>query len=115
MPYNPIMEHHVFTRGDLTKAAMRLYDFCAYPAVKYAILYRLLDRPYDDQALTALRPAFLASDIVEELYREQDNWGGWGRLLDKDYSAKDRFPTSQVAINRCLYIVKKYADNNRIS
>jgi hypothetical protein len=43
-------------------------------------------------------------DIVEELFREQDYFGGWGKLQSKDYTAKDKFPTSQTAINRCLYI-----------
>jgi hypothetical protein len=94
----------VLTRDDFNKVAMRLYDFCEYPAVRYKILFHLLDKSYDDQELTELRPAFLASDIVEELYREKDNYGGWGNLLSKDYSAKDKFPTSVTAINRCLYI-----------
>ena len=95
----------MLTRDDFNKVAMRLYDFCEYPAVRYKILFHLLDNSYDDQELTELRPAFLASDIVEELYREKDNYGGWGNLLSKDYSAKDKFPTSVTAINRCLYIL----------
>lgn len=89
-------------REELHKIALRLYDFCAYPAVRYKILFHLLDKPYDDGALTALRPAFLQSDIVEELYREQDRYGGWRKFQSKDYSAKDRFPTSSTAICRCL-------------
>lgn len=88
----------------LQDTALRLYDFCAYPAVRYKILFHLLDRPYDDPELTALRPAFHASDIVEELYQAQDRHGGWGRFQSKDYAAKDTFPTSVTAINRCLYI-----------
>ncbi|MDD4124862.1 MAG: hypothetical protein PHW77_03955 [Eubacteriales bacterium] len=94
----------MLTRDEFNKTAMRLYDFCEYPAVRYKILFHLLDKPYDDKELTALRPAFLASDIVEELYREQDRNGGWGKFQSKDYSAKDKFPTSMTAINRCLYI-----------
>lgn len=95
---------NALTREEFNKAALRLHDFCEYPAVRYKILFHLLDRGYDDPGLTALRPAFLESDIVEELYREQDRYGGWGKLLSKDYSAKDRFPTSATAISRCLYI-----------
>lgn len=64
-------------RDEFIKSAMRLYEFCKN---------------------------FLKSDIVEELYREQDIYGGWGRLHSKDYSVKAKFPTSLVAINRCLYI-----------
>ena len=79
------------------QAAWRLYDYCEHPAVRYKILFHLLDRPYDDGELCRLRPAFLASDIVEELYQEQDEYGGWGRLQSKDYAAKDRFPTSLTA------------------
>lgn len=86
------------------QAAWRLYEYCEHPAVRYKILFHLLDRPYDDEELCRLRPAFLASDIVEELYQEQDEYGGWGKLQSKDYAAKDRFPTSLTAINRCLYI-----------
>jgi hypothetical protein len=86
------------------KAALRLYDFCEYPAVRYKILFQLLDTPYEDEQLIRLRTDFLKSDIVEELHREQDYNGGWGKLRDKDYSAKDKFPCSMTAINRCLYI-----------
>jgi len=85
-------------------AAMKLYDFCNYPAAQYKILFHFLDTPYDDEKLTALRPAFHNSDIVEELHQEQDYNGGWGRLDHKDYDAKDKFPCSLVAIRRCLYI-----------
>ncbi|MHB1151135.1 MAG: hypothetical protein ACYCWE_02140 [Eubacteriales bacterium] len=94
----------MLTKNDFLKAVLRLYDFCEYPAVRYKILFHLLDKPYDDEELTRLRPTFLESDIVEELYREQNRYGGWGRFQSKDYSAKDKFPASAVAINRCLYI-----------
>lgn len=85
-------------------AAQRLYELCEYPAVQYHILYRLLQEPYESKRLTALREAFLTSDIVEELNYEQDSNGGFGNLFEKDYSVKAKFPTSLVAINRCLYI-----------
>ena len=91
-------------RDEFRKSVDRLYEFCEYPAVRYKILFHLLDTPYDDPSLTELREAFLKSDIVEELYREQDYSGGWGRLYSKDYSVKAKFPTSMTAINRCLYI-----------
>ncbi len=83
---------------------MRLYDYCEYPAVRYKILFHLLDKPYDDKEMMSLRKAFLYSDIVEELYQTQDSYGGWGKFQSKDYSTNDKFPTSSVAINRCLYI-----------
>jgi hypothetical protein len=94
----------MLTKDEFIKAAMRLYDYCEYSAVRYKILFHFLGKPYDGKELSAVRPAFLSSDIVEELYREQDSYGGWGSLLSKDYSAKDKLPTSSVAINRCLYI-----------
>jgi hypothetical protein len=90
--------------NEFGEAAMRLYDYCEYPAVRYKILFSLLDTPYDDERLGDLRRDFLKSDIVEELYREQSSDGGWGNFRSKDYSVKARFPTSQVAIDRCLYI-----------
>jgi hypothetical protein len=93
-------------------AAARLYDYCEYPAVRYKILFHFMDVPYDDAELTKLRPAFLSSDIVEELYQHQDVYGGWGPLQSKDYSARDKFPTSITAINRCLYIGLTMADRD---
>lgn len=94
------------------KAALRLYEFCEYPSVRYKIMFHLLDKPYDDEDLTKLRPEFLASDIVEELYHEQDIYGGWDRFQSKDYSQKEKFPTSVIAINRCLYIGLTMDDRN---
>ena len=91
-------------KGVFEEAALRLYDFCDYPAVRYKILFHLLGRPYYDKELSQLRPQFLSSDIVQELYQTQDRYGGWGKLQSKDYTVKDKFPTSMVAINRCLYI-----------
>jgi len=98
------MEKTMGLRDEFIKSAMRLYEFCQYPAVRYKILFHLLDTPYDDEKLSELRKDFLKSDIVEELYHEQDIYGGWGPLHSKDYSVKAKFPTSLVAINRCLYI-----------
>jgi len=94
----------MLTREILNEAALRLYEYCEYPAVRYKILFHLLDAPYEDEKLTRLRPDFLKSDIVEELCQEQDYTGGCGKLQSKDYSAKDKFPTSMTAIKRCLYI-----------
>ena len=92
------------TKEEFQKHAMALYEFCEYPAVRYKILFSLLDTPYDDSALTELRKEFLKSDIVEEMYQLQDYNGGWGKLQSKDYSVKAKIPTSATGINRCLYI-----------
>ena len=94
----------MLTRKELQNYALRLYDFCEYPAVRYKILFQLLDYPYEDERLSVLRSEFLKSDIVQELYETQDLYGGWGRLESKDYSVKVKFPTSMTAIERCLYI-----------
>ena len=92
-------------KDEFLSSAQKLYDFCDYPAVKYKILFQLLDKRYDSEELNSLRIDFLYSDIVEELYREQKRNGGWGhRLQSKDYTVKDKFPTSLTGINRCLYI-----------
>ena len=92
------------TKDELYQYAMTLYDFCDYPAVKYKILFSLLDTPYEDKKLSVLRKEFLQSDIVEEMYQLQDEHGGWGRFRSKDYSSKAKIPTSTTGINRCLYI-----------
>lgn len=94
----------MLTEEILKKHAMALYDFCEYPAVRYKILFSLLDVPYEDERLARLRGDFLHSDIVEEMYQTQGDNGGWGRLRSKDYSVKARIPTSEVGIERCLYI-----------
>lgn len=100
----------MLTREYISTAAQRLLEFCQdnhlpqTASVHYKILFHLLNRPYNDDELTRLRPAFLSSDIVEELYQEQDIYGGWGNLISKDYSVKKKFPTSITAIERCLYI-----------
>lgn len=91
-------------REDFLKHAMALYEFCEYPAVRYKILFSLLDTPYEDERLTQLRKEFLKSDIVEEMYQLQDENGGWGKLRSKDYSVKAKIPTSRTGIERCLYI-----------
>ena len=94
----------MLTYALLRRHAMALYDFCTYPAVRYKILYRILDVPYTDPVLTELRPGFLSSDIVEEMYTLQGRSGGWGPLWSKDYSVKSRIPTSMTGISRCQYI-----------
>ena len=91
-------------RDEVISSAKKLYEFCEYPAVRYKILFHLLDTPYDSEKLVPLRPAFLQSDIVEELYQTQDMDGGWGNLFNKDYSVKAKIPTSSVGIERSLYI-----------
>ena len=92
------------TISEFEKHAMALYEFCEYPAVRYNILYTLLDVPYEDERLTKLRKEFLKSDIIEELYACQEANGGWGLLRSKDYSVKAKIPTSGVGIERCLYL-----------
>lgn len=88
----------------LFELAANLLSFNKYPAVEYKICKDILSEDYNSARLTELRPAFMASDIVQELYREQSYNGTWGPFISKDYSAKDKFPTTVVAINRCLYI-----------
>lgn len=94
----------MISKKEFQDHAEALLRFCSYPAVHYKVLFHLLDTPYQDGALSALRGEYLKSDIVEELYQTQDMNGGWGKLRSKDYSVKARIPTSGVGIERCLYI-----------
>ena len=94
----------MLTREMLRRHAMALYEYCTYPAVRYKILYRILDVPYMDPALVKLREDFWQSDIVEEMFALQDRNGGWGPLWSKDYSVKSKIPTSMTGISRCQYI-----------
>lgn len=92
------------TREFFRETAINLLNWCVYPAAKYKILFHFLNVPYNDERLVSLRQEFLYSDIVTELYETQSIHGNWGALNSKDYSAKDLFPTTMVAIDRCLYI-----------
>ena len=94
----------MLTRELFNSYAENYLSFNKYPAVRYKALLHLLDIPRDDERLTTLRPEFMQSDIVRELYEEQDRNGNWEPLLSKDYKVKSKFPTNTVAINRCLYI-----------
>lgn len=94
----------MISKNDFNAAAFRLYDFCEYPAVRHKIESQLLDTPSHKDSFTQLHNEFLKSDIVDELYEQQDEYGGWGPLQSKDYSVKAKFPTSLTAIERCLYI-----------
>ncbi len=102
----------MLTRSDLHTFAERLYEVCPYPAVKYKIVTSILDLPPEDERVRELYPQFLKSDIVEEMFETQDKFGGWGRLNSKDYSAKDKIPTSATGIERCLYIGLQYDDRD---
>jgi len=102
----------MLTKDKFQRAVLQLYDFCQNPAAQYKILFHLLDMPYESPELTSLRTDFLKSDIVEELYQTQDYSGGWGKLRDKNYAAKDKFPCSLTAINRCLYIGLELEDRD---
>ena len=92
------MERRVL-QMEFEKSAERLYEFCAYPAVRRRLL-QLQKREVPED----LQDDFIKSDVFRELYDAQDAEGGWGRLKDKDYAAKDVFPTSLVALERCRYI-----------
>lgn len=101
----------MLTKKSLDEAAMQLYDFCEYPAVRHRVL-QLVGEPPDTKRFVQLHNEFLKSDIVEQLYHEQDAQGGWGQFRSKDYSVKSVFPTSQVAVRRCLYIGLTYDDRD---
>lgn len=94
----------MITYEELNRHAEALLAFCEYPAVHYKVKYSIQGIPYEDTELSLLRKAFLKSDIVEEMYQTQDDYGGWGKLQSKDYSVKAKIPTSSVGIERCLYI-----------
>lgn len=94
----------MLTRAAYNAMVRRFVDWCENPSARYAALLRFLDLPYDCDELTALRPTYLGSDIVEQLYREQSPNGDWGPLRDKNYSVKAVFPTTFVALERCFHI-----------
>lgn len=62
------------TKDEFIRHAMSLYEFCEYPAVRYKILFSLLDVPYADQSLIELRGDFLKSDIVTVTINTTEWW-----------------------------------------
>jgi hypothetical protein len=94
----------MLTRKSFQEMSRNFNQWCQYPAVRYKILYHFLDVPYDHEELAQLRPEFLSSDIVQQIYEAQLPDGSWGPLFGKDYSCKNAFPTTEVAIDRSLYI-----------
>lgn len=82
----------LITREKFYEYAMALYNFCDYPAVRYKILFSLLDTPYNDEELSVLRNEFLRSDIVEEMYQLQWDNGGWGNFKSKRLFSQSENP-----------------------
>ena len=68
----------MISKNDFNAAAFRLYDFCEYPAVRHKIESQLLDTPSHKDSFAQLHNEFLKSDIVDELYEQQDEYGGGG-------------------------------------
>jgi len=104
----------MLTSANFAAFARRVYDFAPYPAAKYKILADYLRVPIADPALSSLRDQFLRSDVVEELYQAQSPDGNWGPLSSKDYAAKDPFPTTYAAIERCLYLGLRLEDRGML-
>jgi len=102
----------MLTKREFDKYCKNLFDVCEYPAVKYKIASDFLGENDSNSNVRELHENFLKSDIVEELYQMQNADGNWGRLFSKDYSAKDKFPTTMVALERCLYIGLKLDDRD---
>ena len=105
------MENTILTEQLFRDIALRLYEFCEYPSVRHRVL-QFIGETKENKTYDKLHEEFLRSDIVEELYNEQEEDGGWGKLRSKDYSVKAKFPTSEVAIKRCLYIGLTYDDRD---
>lgn len=94
----------MLTRELFLRHVNELLSHCENDAARYKAMIHFYGLPYDDPSLAALRPAFWRSDIVAELCEHQRPDGSFGPLMTKDYAAKDKFPTTMVALERCLYI-----------
>ena len=97
----------MLTRAKFEQCAKGLFDLTGNPAIQYKIQKDFLHVPCD-----SCHKAFLQSDIVEQLYREQGPEGNWGPLNNKNYSEKAVFPTTFVAIDRCRYIGLSLSDRD---
>jgi len=102
----------MITQKNFNKYTDNLLDFNKYPAVEYKILKDFKNLDYNDEKLKKLRIEFLSSDIVAEMAECQDYDGHWGPFFSKDYSKKDKIPTTSVGIERCLYIGLSKVDND---
>lgn len=93
-----------FDRDAYATAVAHVFTHTDNAAARYKLAFRGLGLAYNAGPLAALRPLYLQSDVIEQLSREQRWNGGWGPLRDKDYSVKAAFPTTFVALERCLYL-----------
>lgn len=75
------------TKERLQNAALNLFDYTQNPAVKYRLKTGILMEEADEE----LAKLFLKSDIVNQLYDEQDEYGGWGPYLQKTTLKKVSF------------------------
>lgn len=90
----------MITEHDLAAAAKRCAEFSDNPAVLYKLQKTILGQTPE----SSLYEAFMKSDVVRQLYEEQDMYGGFGPLWCKNYSEKAVFPTSMCAIERARYL-----------
>jgi hypothetical protein len=70
--------------------------------VKYRLLRDVICLPPGSSELADARSQMHSHAWVQELAREQQPDGNWGRFHSMDSSIKTRFPTSEMAIRRAL-------------
>jgi hypothetical protein len=90
--------HDVINTGKL------LLDRQTNPVIRHKILKDILKTEKNDQELKVLKAAVIDSPLVKELEDEQLYDGSWGRFHWKDYSVRNKFPTTCIAIDRALYL-----------
>jgi len=90
------------SRTALRGLARRLISSASDPIVSYRLLRDVLGRAASQGELERTARAARDSPWIEELVGSQQPDGSWGRFHSQDRGRKDRFPTTEYAVERAL-------------
>ena len=96
------MVHTMKSIQVIERSAQSILDAQPDASVRIRLLRDALRLPPQDKALINAQQDVLKSRWVQELVREQQNDGSWGRLHSRDSRAKTRIVTTEVGVERAL-------------
>jgi hypothetical protein len=90
------------TAKDLTETAQHLLMLYPQPVPRYRLLRDVFKLPVNDQQLQSARALLDEVPAIQQLAAVQLPNGSWGRFHSQDTTTKQRFPTTEYAIERAL-------------
>jgi hypothetical protein len=90
------------TLAEILAIAERLLELSPQPVPRWRLLRDILRLPESDHELGQARAALDTAQPVRELAGAQLVDGSWGRFHTQDTTLKQRFPTTEYAIERAL-------------